>query len=401
MADLIFTKYSNERCRRFSIRTDILEENGKRFVRKTALFPEGQEHIRKIYDWYQQLEKRYGREFFCFNHGVLEDESLLLDYVEGQTLEELLDELLLDGESETAENRLREYLTKVEKMYSGESFVVTDEFREVFGDAEFSEKMDCADVTNIDMVCSNLVLAKEPTVLDYEWTFDFPVPGKYVLYRIIRYSQDLESVRKYLGDVDFYEDYGITREMKLTFDGMEGKFQEYITGGHFPMREMYDDMNPGNAPLQIDRAEQLQIFFNLGDGYCQENSVRYPIREKKVSVKADLPSGCRTIRLDPGDSPCAVYLSRITFDGKDASLKNTVVEGGYRFDRWVYIAKTDPYIADIQVPDGAGEIAVQLHVYPVEQKVLESMIRQFSSGKASAVPDGKRLLSRIKKCLHR
>ena len=45
MAEIIYSKYSNERSRRFAIRTDILEENKKRWLQKKALYPEGKEHM--------------------------------------------------------------------------------------------------------------------------------------------------------------------------------------------------------------------------------------------------------------------------------------------------------------------------------------------------------------------
>lgn len=396
MADLIFTKYSNERSRRFAIRTDIMEEaDGSRYVRKTALYPEGQAHVKKIFHWYEKLEELYGKDFFSFNKGRIEKGSLRLDYAEGQTLEELLDELCVQGELDAAADRLREYLKKVKKMYEGQPFVMTEGFREVFGDAAISEGFTCGPVTNIDLVCSNLVLGETPVILDYEWTFDFPIPCEFVLYRIIRYCQDPYSARRPLCALDFYRDYGITEELRDTFFKMELKFQDYITGGHVPMREMYDDMTPGNAPLQIVPAEQLQIFFDRGEGYSQENSRTYPIKDQKVSVKVSIPSGCRQIRLDPGDNPCAVSVSRLTIDGAVVSLENAVIEGGCQAGRWIYIAKTDPFIADIPVPEGAKELMVRLHVYPVEQKVLEGMCRQFSK-KKTKLPDGKQLLVKVK-----
>ena len=400
MADLIFTKYSNERCRRLSVRTDIMEENGTRFVRKTALYPEGQEHICKIYDWYQKLSRLYEQDFFCFNRGTMEEQSLVLEYVEGQTLDELLGGLLLQGEVELAEQKLRKYLTMVEKMYAGTSFVMTEEFQEVFGNVELPDGLLCGAVTNIDMVCSNLVLTEKPTVLDYEWTFDFPVPGKFVLYRILRFLQEVDSVRKFPEQMDFYQDYGITPELKQVFAQMEENFQDYIIGAHVPMRKMYSRMSPGSFALQIQRAEQLQIFFKMGSAYSQEDSIRFPIRENKVSVRLALPEGCKEIRLDQGDSPCAVYVSRIAVNDREVSLENARIENGYRSGRWIYITKTDPYIADIPVMEESGELLVQLHVYPTEQKVLEGMIRQLSTESAFG-KDGRRILTKIRKCFHR
>ena len=41
MKEIIFSKYSNERSRSFAIRTDIVEEDGKRWLEKKWLYPEG------------------------------------------------------------------------------------------------------------------------------------------------------------------------------------------------------------------------------------------------------------------------------------------------------------------------------------------------------------------------
>lgn len=38
----------------------------------------------------------------------------------------------------------------------------------------------CAEITNIDIVCDNVMLTEPITLLDYEWTFEFPVPCEYV-----------------------------------------------------------------------------------------------------------------------------------------------------------------------------------------------------------------------------
>ena len=55
MREVIYSKFSNERARAFSTRTDLIEEDGKREVIKTALYPEGEEHIRRLADLYPVL----------------------------------------------------------------------------------------------------------------------------------------------------------------------------------------------------------------------------------------------------------------------------------------------------------------------------------------------------------
>ena len=63
----------------------------------------------------------------------------------------------------------------------------------------------CTDVTNIDMICDNVVMTRPYTLLDYEWTFEFPVPCEFVLYRIIHYYIQTHKVREVLNAAGFYE----------------------------------------------------------------------------------------------------------------------------------------------------------------------------------------------------
>ena len=43
-------------------------------------------------------------------------------------------------------------------------------------------------MSNIDLVPANILILKDrQVVIDYEWTFDFPVPADFILYRMIHY----------------------------------------------------------------------------------------------------------------------------------------------------------------------------------------------------------------------
>ena len=75
----------------------------------------------------------------------------------------------------------------------------------------------CTDVTNIDMICDNVVMTRPYTLLDYEWTFEFPVPCEFVLYRIIHYYIQTHKVREVLNAAGFYEKFGISEVMRTSF----------------------------------------------------------------------------------------------------------------------------------------------------------------------------------------
>lgn len=376
MDEIIYTKYSNERDRRFCIRTDIMENKERRIVRKHALYPEGASHIKNIFRWFKELDGNYKKNGLTCNKCRMDGDDVYLEYISGKTLEEVLDGLLEKGEHGKASEMLEEYLRKVEKICSGQEFYMTNAFSAVFGEEEFGEELACGDATNIDMLCSNVVLTDIPCVLDYEWTFDFPIPGKFVLYRIIHYYVDTHSVRSCLAEMDFYGKMGISPALKEQFVRMEARFQEYITGTHVPMREMFSSITPGTGAIQMAGMGALQVFFSNGDGYSEEKSRSFPIEEGKVSCSFEIPQGCIRIRVDPGNLPCGVMVSKMEIDGEPVDLKKAIIEQGSICGNWLYIAKEDPNITEIPVPPHAKKMEIILGVYGASPELLENVKAQ-------------------------
>lgn len=321
MKEIIFSKYSNERSRSFAIRTDIVEEDGKRWLEKKWLYPEGKEHVLRMKKWNQKLDQMYGEVPFLSNKCEIGEDCAYFEYLEQENLAEYLDDLLGKGEKEKAEKIFTEYLENVQKLHSKKPFTITEEFKNVFGDVPMPGGLTCTDVTNIDMICDNVVMTRPYTLLDYEWTFEFPVPCEFVLYRIIHYYIQTHKVREVLNAAGLYEKFGISEVMRTSFSRMESGFQVYITGTHVPMREMYATMTPGVEYLSLSNLGPLQVYFAEQRGmYSEASSVKRPIMAGKVKCTLNLPKSCRFIRIDPGDHPCTVHLAAIRFDRMPASL---------------------------------------------------------------------------------
>lgn len=375
MKEIIYSKFSNERDRKFAIRTDILEENGKRLVKKAALYPEGKAHEADILRWYQELKELYSIIPYEANVCKKEEEGICLEYIEGKTLEELLDEKILSGNVQEAEQILEEYLHNVERIYSQNEFVITDKFTEVFGQVSFEENHFCASVTNIDMVCGNLVLTEVPVVLDYEWTFDFPVPAKFVLYRIIHYYIETHASRACLDEAVLFEKFGISSICQEKFAVMEQNFQKYITGKHVPMRNMYAKMTPGVSGSQ-DSFKYLQIFFSENDIYSEKKSIKLSANDGIASYTVPIPKGCQMIRLDPGDGPCIIRVDRLSFNGTPVDISDAKISEGCISGEWIYIAKNDPNISDIVVPGEASEMDISIQIYSGNEEMIRGMVKQ-------------------------
>lgn len=258
MKKVIFSKYSNERSREFAIRTEICEEeNGKRTVRKTACYPEGKAHLERTVKWYERLEKAYEGTGISMNRCHLTEDGMEPEYVEGRTLEEELDDMLAAGRVQECICRLLEYIGAVKKAGQAQKFRVTEAFKKVFGEVLLPRDLTCGEVTDIDMVTANVVCCQNGWVhMDYEWTFDFPIPVHFVIYRILLYYLEKGKLREPLRREELYDRAGLTEQEIGQYQKMEAHFQDYLTGNRTPLRNLYESVSPGY--LDFRREDQMR-----------------------------------------------------------------------------------------------------------------------------------------------
>lgn len=322
MKKIAYSKYSNERARQFAIRTDILVDEHKNYtVSKKNLYPEGRLHIENIYKWYEALNAIYSETGLVMNECTLNDEGVSLEYLSMFTLEHELTQLLQEENTDQFLELLFSYLDKVKGVKNKRPFQLTDAFIEVFGHEDFAEEMICSEITDIDMVLNNVILGDKWTIIDYEWTFDFPIPINFVVYRILHYLIYTSTFRQKLLDLDLMEKAGISEAECEIYARMELHFQtEYLLTDQsdrkilVPIREMHDKISPGSIDLKAiymtEKSKQenhLQVFFSEDGGFSEEKS--YTVLqdiEKPGRLDVDLQESTQFFRFDPSDRPCII-----------------------------------------------------------------------------------------------
>ena len=161
MSELRFVKYNRTRQEKFQIKTQILEENGTRFVEKTALCEEGIPHIRSFDEKYNLLTSQNG-SMKLVKPEVSEDGwTARFDYLQGRTMAEILGEELASGDIVAAVKRGMELLYDIKPEFISD-FHVTPEFKEVFASAgepvEVEEKGPAYAASNIDALFENMLV---------------------------------------------------------------------------------------------------------------------------------------------------------------------------------------------------------------------------------------------------
>lgn len=103
MKETIFVKYNRTRKEEFQIRTSIIEEEGKRWVEKTALTAAASSHIQSLKEKKEQLKQ-------CYQNIEAADVTVSADgrtarfpFIKGETLAEILGRQIKNGQAPVCE----------------------------------------------------------------------------------------------------------------------------------------------------------------------------------------------------------------------------------------------------------------------------------------------------------
>ena len=243
----IYTKYSIERDNKYKIKTEILKKsNGEIVVRKYPFTEKTWEHIKNIKMWKNILGHRYSSVGILMNQCELKDDYIEFEYIDGKSLETILDEYLKDDKIYEFEQLVKEYINVIKDKITGPGkFIKTDEFISIFGDVELNKEYTTSVINNIDLTLQNIIIKNEKwNIIDYEWVFRIMIPVDFILYRsLFLYAHNRKS--KKLHDKLIYEILGITKEEELIFQEMEHNLQLYILGNEKTLDMMYLDYKSG------------------------------------------------------------------------------------------------------------------------------------------------------------
>lgn len=390
MREIIFSKYSNERGRRFALRTDISKDgNQVRYVEKKAMYPQGKAHVENIARWYELLTKAYEGTKIIMNRCAVTQEGVQLEYLTGTTLEDELDGLMAQGRTEETVEILCQYLDEVKKGFTLESFEMTDSFREAFGDVQLPRELLCAQVADIDMVLNNVLIQDGWNVIDYEWTFDFPIPYHFVAYRILHYYIEGNTTRNPLHGYHLMERLGMTEQEIQTYDKMEQHFQQvYLlsqgTGStpHVPIRLLYDKVSPGSLDLKSvefsdhsNRASRrIQLYQAPDMNFSEEHSEYKELHKEGMFLDYfQVEPTSNYLRLDPCSRYCILEKLQMQWGGDITryQMNGIMMEGDKMF-----FPVDDPQII-IEKPKGAmGDFRVYFEITYLTMEEALGLLQQ-------------------------
>ncbi|MEG0784060.1 MAG: hypothetical protein RR389_01420, partial [Christensenella sp.] len=225
---VIYSNFVTNRRKEYQLQTKIIEENGKKFVRKIAYSPDSKKHIARIAQNCERLKQ-------AVSNGAEDcgcsctDDYIDFEFVEGKTLADCVYDAYNSGGFDAAAEKFDEYnhfLHTCYKEYKPYEYSV--EAKNILGVTEVGER-ECMYPANIDLVLGNIIVNDGVyTMVDYEWVYDFAVPVEFILYRALNlyyYLIDKEHTK----DIDkMYERYGITDISVGLYKIMENNFVNHV-----------------------------------------------------------------------------------------------------------------------------------------------------------------------------
>lgn len=341
----IFEKISNDRSKDFSITTKILEEDKHRYVCKYPATEVAKDHIENICQWSVSLDNQYADSKLSVCKSKLKEGAAYSDYINGKTLEDIADRYIQKNKADKAAALIKEYIATIKKHNSQIDFIVTPEFEKVFGKVKLEGKYKSGIVNDIDMVLNNVIDTEEGwKLIDYEWTFDFPIPVEFIIYRIIHYYIESNNSRDALRDVIFYD---VCANDLDTFARMERNFQKYVIRNHVPLRHLYRLMGKDciNVASAIENNKMLaSIYEDSGEGYSEEHKKSVAVHSyARDSYRITVPVNPDIIsyRIDPGEKACLIRINSVHMNG---GTKLPYETGGKRLYNNTFVFCEDPWI---------------------------------------------------------
>ncbi len=260
---VLFAKFSIHRSRKYATQTSILY-NGtshKKYIEKRAVFPEGIPFVLSIYDKFVNLKNNYRNDLLAINICVPSDtDSILLEYIEGETLEAKLINCIQHNDKHAFFNWIDKYIKVLYNLAPIEPFTLSNDFEEIFGHTDLLVGQPAITIADIDIYFPNIIINDLWHLIDYEWTFFFPIPLEYIFYRSLLNFGCTEERRLKIVDWNVYEKYGLTPEKQALYMAMEMSFQKHVRGDGFSLFEEYSNFSPGVTFVanELDRIGHLE-----------------------------------------------------------------------------------------------------------------------------------------------
>lgn len=332
--------------------TERKSASQQKIIEKHPLSKSAWRHIEDTFHACEKLKERYRDSGLAVNQCELHRKDdgtpyVSLEYLEGRSLEEILDECLEKNDIDSFQKLFDTYLTRI----------------------AFGEEKEVADYDlifpNILIKCGENDICEEDNtwnLIDYEWTFNRSIETKEIAFRSV-YCYLLENEKRNRLNLDLImEKLGITQPDAEQYRRQEMEFQKYVTGKNMSMAEIREAIGYPVYTTEAfcagqeaaSRRDRVQIYEDTGKGFHEEQSFFLDENGDQVRISSDglmelqveIGRGRSALRIDPCSDYCLIYLKNMMWNGEQLPLKGKQIQlNGFKVGENTYAFPTkDPNI---------------------------------------------------------
>ncbi|MDE7311282.1 MAG: class I SAM-dependent methyltransferase [Eubacterium sp.] len=317
----VYAKYAVERAKDYQIITRILRRADDGYVvHKAALTDAAAVHVTKMKKAYLDLSSLFTHTNVNVAECTQADMcSVEIPFIGGSNLECLLDEYIEQERQEQAADLIQrffdEFLENVQKV----PFTYSEDFAAVFGKTSGFHADMSLPVTNADIIFSNFVVqGREFIMLDYEWTFWFPIPLQFILYRALFHSYAFQKLEDRF-QKKLYLYAGIQEKDMPLYLEMEFSFQRYVKKDRIELETLYQRMHTHAWNMSQFHPKgfhaEYQVYF---DGRLAEWK---DTQERDIRFQSRIPDGTEQIRIVLNDQNGIYKICSIFSEGDNGRCK--------------------------------------------------------------------------------
>ncbi|VAY88423.1 Glycosyl transferase, group 2 family protein [hydrothermal vent metagenome] len=277
---ILYVKNNSERAREFQLKTIIYEQDGKKYIKKQAIFQEAIPHLMRMKDNYKNLTSIIVNPKLKLAKIIEEsDNSLTFEFIEGESLEEKYNTALQINE-DAKETVINEYISLITNSFktiqSDNVSLKNEKYNLLFGNLDLSNtdgELYFDSVSNIDLIFSNIIYKNEYIyIIDYEWVFDLSLPVNYIIHRTLTMIPTIKNSSQYIKNNNllymqmerhFVDQYVMNNGFyfkKHQYIKTNAQITEHIKGKEAHIKELLLDIE--NRKNHINKLEQTLTEFN-------------------------------------------------------------------------------------------------------------------------------------------
>lgn len=180
---IIYARQSTSRKPEFQVSTTIEKVNGSLVVKKAPMTKSAEKHVHNMVKTYERLKNLKAPQVVP---ATLQEKSVVFPFQPGETLEDMFVSSLIDKKFNNVETVLNDAISLTKGL--PQKIPTANEmakFSRIFGKKSIKSNDPCIASGLLDLNLDNIIIHEGDTkLIDYEWTFGFPVPVRLVIGRM-------------------------------------------------------------------------------------------------------------------------------------------------------------------------------------------------------------------------